>query len=139
MDACDDRHAGQEPIDQRLARVKLMRTGTRSTTLVKLPVALSGGNKCELRSASGGNPLDPTAQDLVRKTVDRDVHTLSSLDSRQLRFLVVHNHLHVWNCYYADKTASDIYMIAGLHLPLAYQAVEWRDDACVCELQLGRG
>jgi hypothetical protein len=47
--------------------------------------------------------------------------------------------MHVWNWYYADQTASDIYIIAGLYLPLAYQAIEWRNDARVREPQLGRG
>ena len=48
-----DRHAGTERMRRVLARSTAMRTGTRCTTLVKLPVALSGGSRAKRAPVAG--------------------------------------------------------------------------------------
>ena len=111
----------------------------RCTTLVKLPVALSGGSSANCDPLAGADPLDAAVQFLVRETVDGDLDGLTGLDPRQLRLLVVGDHIDVRQRHDVDEVGADIDVVARLHLALADDAVERRHDFGVAELQLRRG
>ena len=53
FDSGEDRHSGHQPFQQWLVLVELDPDGVRCTTLVKLPVALSGGNNANCEPVAG--------------------------------------------------------------------------------------
>jgi hypothetical protein len=84
----DDGHSRQQPLQPLSSR---MRTGIRWTTLVKLPVALSGGgnaNHSPARSTRRGRAV------FRSETVNGDVDRLARYP-RELRFLVIGHHIDV--------------------------------------------
>ena len=116
-----------------------IRTGMRCTTLVKLPVALSGGSSANCDPLAGAIRSTRPCSFSPRETVDRDVDWLARLDPRQLRFLVIGDHIDVRQRHDVDEVGADIDVVAGLHLPLADDAVERRDDPGVAELEFCGG
>ena len=66
-----------------------MRTATRWTTLVKLPVALSGGSSENCAPEAGETDDDHALDHLAVERVDGDIHFLSRLDVGELGFLEV--------------------------------------------------
>ena len=92
----------------------------------------------ELRAARRRDALDAAVQGLLRETVDRDFDRLARLDMGELGFLVIRDHIDVRQRHDIDEVGADIDVIAGLHLTLAGDAVERRDDPGVAELQLCR-
>ena len=66
-----------------------IRTGSRCTILVKLPVALSGGSKREHRARRGRNAVDDAGELAMAVGVDRDLHGLAGADALELGFLEV--------------------------------------------------
>ena len=78
-------------------------------------------------------------QFLVRETVDGDVDGLARLNPRELRLLVVGDHIDVRQRHNIDEIAADIDVVARLNLPLADDAIERRHDLGVTELEPGGG
>ena len=66
-----------------------MRTGTRCTILVKLPVALSGGSSENTEPDAGAKLSTVPSICVPGKRVDRDRHRLARAQSRELRLLEV--------------------------------------------------
>ena len=109
-----------------------IRTGTRCTTLVKLPVALSGGNSANCEPLAGAiRSTRPRHFSLGKLSTVR----LARLDPRQLRFLVIGDHIDLRQRHHVDEVGADIDVVAGLHLPLAGDAIERRHDPGVAELE----
>ena len=68
---------------------KAIRTGTRCTMRVKLPVALSGANSANCAPLAGEKLSRSATKGRVRHGVDRDIHLVAQDASRQLRLLEV--------------------------------------------------
>ena len=56
-----------------------MRTGTRCTILVKLPVAFSGGSRLNTEPEAGDDALDRADDVAIRVGIDLDVDRLAGL------------------------------------------------------------
>ena len=66
-----------------------MRTGTRCTILVKLPVALSGGSSENTEPEAGATLTTVPSMRAIRTGVDRDGDRLAGLAAGELRLLEV--------------------------------------------------
>ena len=66
-----------------------MRTGTRCTILVKLPVAFSGGITLKTAPVAGARLSDMAVKDMARQRVGDDRRRLPGLHSRELVFLEI--------------------------------------------------
>ncbi len=97
-----------------------------------------GRQQRELRSAGGRDPLDPAMQSLAWETVDGHVDRLARFHPGELGLLVVGDDIDIWQRHDIDQVASDIDVVARLHLTLADDAVEGRHDLGVAELEAGR-
>ena len=106
-----------------------MRTGTRCTILVKLPVAFSGGSSenCE---PEAGDTLDtmplitrPSSASIPTSTVCAD------LDVAELRLLEVGVDVEVVERHQRHQPRSRLHVVADLDGLVADDTVEWRADA----------
>ena len=70
---------------------------------------------------------------LARETVHGDIDALARSNPRQLGLLVVGDDIDVRQRHHIDQTASDIDVVAGLHLALADDAGERSCDLGVTE------
>ena len=96
-----------------------IRTGMRCTTLVKLPVALSGGSSANCEPLAGAIRSTRPRSFSPEKRVDGDVDRLARPDAGQLRLLVVGDDIDVRQRHDIDEVAADIDVVALLHLALA--------------------
>ena len=71
------------------SRGKAIRTGTRCTILVKLPVALSGGSRLNWAPLAGAKLSTVPASGWSGIGVDRDLGALPGPHPRQLRLLEI--------------------------------------------------
>ena len=95
-----------------------------------------GRQKRELRAAGRRDTRDTPLQDLSREGVDGDLDGLAGFDARELRLLVVGDDVDVGQRHHVEQVAADIDVIARLHLTRADDAVEWRGDPGIAELEL---
>ena len=68
---------------------RVILTGMRCTTLVKLPVALSGGSSANSCPLAGDEAVDAAVEDLAGEHVDLDLDRLARMHVGELRLLVV--------------------------------------------------
>jgi hypothetical protein len=90
-------------------------TGTRCVTFVKLPVALSGGSKRELRSAGRSDLRYLPFQDQAGKLVDADLGGVAFPNAPQLRFAVVGLHPYL-PLDQRDDLSARTDQLSGAHL-----------------------
>ena len=109
-------------------------TGTRCTTLVKLPVALSGGSKAKVLPVPGDQlstwPVSTRSGNA--STVTRAGSPIRTL--RHLGFLVVRDHPDIGQRHRGDHLRADIDELPGPHLTLADHPVRRRNDPRVVEI-----
>src|SRR5215813_3537897 len=74
-----------------------------------------------------------SAQRLVRETVNGDIDDLTRTDARKLRFLVVRDHVNLWERHDIDEVPSDSDIIAELNLTFADHAIKRRKNAGVTQ------
>ena len=112
-------------------------TGMRCTTLVKLPVALSGGssaNSCPLAGAMLSTwPVDRDA----REHVDFDLDRLAGPHVGELRLLVVGDDIGGGDRHDRHQLRACLHILADAQRAVADDAVDRRDDRRVGEVQLG--
>ena len=101
-------------------------TGTRCTTLVKLPVALSGGSSANVLPVPGDQAVHMAGEREVGKGVDSDASRLANPNVGHLGLLVVRDHPDVRERNDGDHLRADIDELAEPHLPLADQPIRGR-------------
>src|ERR1700754_3081922 len=129
------RHARQQPLEQRLALVERNPHRDALHYLGKVAGGIVGRKQRELRSTRRRNALDLAAQRLVRKGIDGDLDRLTGFYPRQLRLLVVGDHIHIRKRHDVNQVAPDIDIVSRLHLVFADHAVERRYDFGIAEPQ----
>ena len=93
-------------------------TGTRCTTLVKLPVALSGGSSANVLPVPGDQLSTWPGELEIREGVDRDPGRLADPDVGHLGLLEVRGDPEVGQRQDGDHLRADIDELAEPHLPL---------------------
>ena len=112
-------------------------TGTRWTTLVKLPVALSGGSRRE-GAARPRRPTVHVASELeIGKGVDSHPGRLADADVGHLGFLEVRERPDVRQRKDGDHLRADIDELAEAHLPLAHEAIGGRQNSRIAQIVRG--
>src|SRR6185437_5000490 len=134
----DDGHSRQQAIEQCLVLVECDTNRDALHDLGEIAGRVIRRQQGRLRATRRRDALDAPAQRLLRETVDRDFDRLARLHMGELRFLVVRDHMDVRQRHDIDEVGADIDVIAGLHLTLAGDAVERRDDPGVAEFKLCR-
>src|SRR6266478_1340496 len=122
------RHSRQQPLQQRLALVELDPDRDALDHLGEIAGGIVGRQQRELRSAGRRYALDAAMQLLVCEGVDRDVDGLTWLNSRELRLLIVGDHVHTWQRHDIDEIAPDVDVVPWLNLPCINDAIERCDD-----------
>src|SRR6266849_6670849 len=112
----DDRHSRQQPLQQRLVLVERDPNRNALNHLGEIAGGVVGRQQRELRSAGGRDPLDPAMQSLAWETVDGHVDRLAWFYPGELGLLVVGDNVDVWQRHDIDQVASDIDVVARLHL-----------------------
>src|ERR1700737_3776983 len=135
----DDRHPRQQALQQRLALVEPYPNRDTLNHLGEIAGRVVGRQQRELRSTGGRDPLDAAVQSLAWETIDGHMDRLARLYPCQLGLFVVGDHIDVRQRHDIDEVAPDIDVVAWLHLALANDAVERRDDLGVTKLEAGRG
>ncbi len=116
-----------------------MRTGTRCTILVKLPVALSGGSSVNTEPAAG-DMLSTTPVNLaVAIGVDRDRHRLAGPDALELRFLEIGVDIDVVERHHIAEPLPGLDEVAGVDQAVGEDAVDRRAHRGEVEIALGLG
>ena len=108
----------------------------RCTTLVKLPVALSGGSSAYSAPDAGANGRQMSAQGMSRKRIDGDLRLLPDAHVRELRFLVVRDDPDIRQGREGGDLASRSDQLPGLHLAPPQHPVLRRRDGGVAEVEL---
>src|ERR1700694_225858 len=139
VDIRDDGHSGQQAFQQRLILIQLDTDWNALDHLGEIAGGVVRRQQRELRTTRRRDPLDAAVEFFVRETVDGDVDRLARLHPRELRFLVIANHIDVRQRHNIDQVAADIDVVARLHLPLAGNTIKRRHDLGVAEPELGCG
>src|SRR6266436_9444737 len=111
------RHPRQQARQQRLALVELNPDRDALDHLGEIAGGIVGRQQRELRSTGRRYSLDAAMQLLVREGVDCDVDGLTWPNSRELRLLVVRDHVHAWQRHDIDQIAPDVDVVTWLNLP----------------------
>ena len=112
-------------------------TAMRCTTLVKLPVALSGGNKREFGSRCRRECQHVSTKRMSGKGIDGNFRLLPDGHMGQLRFLVVGNHPDVRQRGECRDLTAHTHQLSGLDLALTDHPVLSRSDGGVPEIDVG--
>ncbi len=112
-------------------------TGTRCTTLVKLPVALSGGSSANVLPVPGDQTVHVAGEREIGKGVNSDASRLADPDVGHLGFLVVRSHPDVGQRDDGDHLRADIDELAEPHLPLTHQTIRRGEDSRVAQVVRG--
>ena len=112
-------------------------TGTRWTTLVKFPVALSGGSSAKVLPCPRRPTVHVASELEVGKGVDRHAGRLADPDVGHLRFLEVRERPDVRQRKDGDHLRADIDELAEAHLPLADEAVGGRQNSRIAQIVRG--
>ena len=107
----------------------MTRTATRCTTLVKLPVALSGGSSENCAPEAGEIDDTTPSTDPAVERVDGDVDLLPRLDVGELGLLEVGVDIGGVERHERHQPRARLHEIADLGRLVADDAVERRDDA----------
>src|ERR1700757_755924 len=122
------RHARQELFEQRLVLVEHDPDRDTLPHLGEIAGRIVGRQQCKLRAGGRRDPLDAAGELLVAERIDPDIDPLAGTHMRQLRLLVIGDHIDIRQRHDVDEITADVDIVARLHLPLADNAVEWRDD-----------
>ena len=112
-------------------------TGTRCTTLVKLPVALSGGSSAKVLPVPGDQLSTWPVSSRSGKASTVIARRLAEPHVGHLGLLVIRDHPDVRQRHDGDHLRADIDELAGPHLALADQPVGRRHDARVAQVVRG--
>ena len=112
-------------------------TGTRWTTLVKFPVALSGGSSAKVLPVPGDQTVHVAGELEVGKGVDSHAGRLADADVGHLRFLEVRKRPDVRQRKDGDHLRADIDELAEAHLPLAHEAIGGRQNSRIAQIVRG--
>lgn len=129
------RHAGSKWSSSGWPLSNSIRSGIRCTTLVKLPVALSGGSNANCDPLAGETRATCPAQLRIREGIDRDLHRLPGLHARKLRLFVVRDNVDIRERHHVEQVAADIDVISRLNLPRSDHTVERGHDPGVAEFE----
>src|SRR5258708_25948289 len=133
------RHSRQQALQQWLSLVELDANRDALYDLGEIAGGIVGRQQRELRSTGRRYSLDAAMQLLVRESVDCDVDGMAWTNSRELRLLVVGDHVHAWQRHDFDQIAPDVDVVTWLNLPFTNDAIKRCDDLGVAELEPGRG
>ena len=111
-------------------------TGMRCTTLVKLPVALSGGSRANSWPLAGAM-LSTWPWNSAREHVDLDLDLLARLHVGELRLLEVRDDVGVGQRNHRHELSARLHILADAQRAVADGAVDRSDDRRVGEVQLG--
>ena len=114
-----------------------MRTGTRCTTLVKLPVALSGGISENCAPDAGAIDFDDARHHLRRRGVDGDVDLLARADVAELRLLEIGVDIDAVERNQRHQAHAGLRILTELDRLVADDAVEGGADFGEGEIALG--
>ena len=116
-----------------------MRTGTRWTILVKLPVAFSGGRRLNTEPDGGRDALDRARDVVLGKGVDREPDRLARAQMGQLRLLEVGVDMDAVQRHQGRQPRVGLDVGADLHGLVADNAVDRGADDGEGEVALGLG
>ena len=120
-----------------LSRSSAILTGMRCTTLVKLPVALSGGSSANSWPLAGAMLSTWPCTTLAREHVDGDVDRLALAHVGELGFLEVRDHIGAGDRHHRHQLRSGLHVLADAQRAVADHAVDRRDDGGVAEIEFG--
>ena len=103
-------------------------TGMRWTTLVKLPVALSGGRRANSWPLAGAMLSTRPVERAAGERVDGDLDLLAGTNVRQLGFLVVCDDVGGRDRNHRHQFGARLNVLADPQGPRADDAVHGRDD-----------
>ena len=110
------------------SRGTVMRTGSRCTILVKLPVALSGGSS-ENTAPEAGEKLSTVPSIACSGSASTAIDDrLSGLQARDLGLLEVGGDVDIVERHEAREPLAGLHVVAGLHGAIADHAVDRRAD-----------
>ena len=114
-----------------------IRTATRCTTLVKLPVALSGGSSENCAPEAGEIDLTDALDDPPAIGVHRDVDLLTGMDLAELRFLEIGVDIDAVHRHQREQPHARLRVLPEFDRAVADDAVERRADLGEREVALG--
>ena len=116
-----------------------MRTASRCTILVKLPVALSGGSSENTEPEAGDTLATVPLMARSRQGVDADRHRLAGPEAGELRLLEIGVDIDVVERHQARQPLAGLHVVADLHGAVADDAVDRRADDGEGQIALGLG
>ena len=116
-----------------------MRTGSRCTILVKLPVALSGGSS-ENTEPEAGEKLSTVPWIVCSGSASTAIESgLAGPQACELRLLEVGGDVNLVERDEARQPLAGLHIVAGLHRAIADHAVDRRADDGEGQIALGLG